>query len=101
MRAEGDPHSRHATEPDLTILWNGCPLGFSHPVHGTIGPLPYRRTGGHTGGNGVAYFYGPHIQAEEVMVRDAFDVVPTAIDLLNRPPLNPISGKSFAAQIAR
>jgi predicted AlkP superfamily phosphohydrolase/phosphomutase len=98
---EGEPLSRHPTEPDLTIVWNGSPLGFEHPVHGRIGPLPYRRTGGHTGGNGVAYGYGPHIKATTTELRDAFDVVPTAIDLVGHAPLNSVSGSSFAAQIAR
>ena len=37
------------SEADLYIIWEGAPLGLKSSQLGTIGPIPYRRTGGHTG----------------------------------------------------
>jgi predicted AlkP superfamily phosphohydrolase/phosphomutase len=71
-----------ASQADLTIIWTNAPLGLEHPRLGTIGPVPYRRTGGHTGGAGVAYFAGPGIGKGGHGTRSAFDVVPTVIEML-------------------
>jgi predicted AlkP superfamily phosphohydrolase/phosphomutase len=100
-RTRGDPLSRAASEPDLTIVWRGCPLGLVHPGLGAIGPLPYRRTGGHTGGDGIAYFIGPGIAAGRLGRRSAFDVVPTVADLMGLHPEGVLSGTSFAASVRR
>lgn len=97
-RAAG-PDKLEGTGADLTILWNGSPLGFVHPRLGTIGPLPYRRTGGHTGGHGLAWFAGPGIAPGEHELRSAFDVVPTIVDLLGEPVPEWMSGRSLAADI--
>jgi predicted AlkP superfamily phosphohydrolase/phosphomutase len=101
IRASGDPAARGASEADLIILWRHETLGFDHPRLGRIGPLPYRRTGGHTGGDGIACFAGPAIRAASAGRRSAFDVVPTVIDLLGETAASPISGNSFLHAIAR
>jgi hypothetical protein len=93
------PERLSETEADLAVVWHGTPLGIVHPVHGTIGPFPYRRPGGHTGKTGIAWFSGPSIAPGEYGVRSAFDVVPTVIDMLGekRPPR--LSGESMLAEI--
>jgi hypothetical protein len=87
------------SEADLTVIWDKTTVGFVHPLFGAIGPLPYRRTGGHTGGHGVAYFMGPGICAGGHGTRSAFDIVPTVIDILCDQPAAAISGISMASQI--
>jgi hypothetical protein len=61
--ADPDPWSRHPSDADLTLLWAGAPLAFRHPELGLVGPLPYRRTGGHTGRYGLAWVAGEGISA--------------------------------------
>jgi len=90
-----NPMSRAPTEADLLVLWRGCPLGFDHPQTGRIGPLPYRRTGGHTGKSGFAYFGGPSFARVNLGVRDAFDVAPTLLDMLGETRPTGMTGESF------
>ncbi|HEY5722733.1 MAG TPA: hypothetical protein VIT45_10460 [Allosphingosinicella sp.] len=89
------PYERGRSEADMIILWQGAPLGFDHPRLGRIGPLPYRRPGGHTGERGYACIAGPGIARGDLGTRSAFDIVPTVIDLLGAAPLA-TSGASFA-----
>jgi len=85
-----DPRELGRSDCDLCIVWRGTPLALEHARHGTIGPVPFRRTGGHTGPHGVAYIAladghtGPHVRRAggERGVRPALDVVPTLVDLL-------------------
>lgn len=76
------------TAADIVVRWDGSPTGFVHPALGRIGPFPYRRMGGHTGGHGAAYIAGPGVGAGARGLRSAFDVVPTVLDLLGvaKPP---------------
>jgi predicted AlkP superfamily phosphohydrolase/phosphomutase len=80
--AEGrDPLRLGATESDLVFVWNG-PIAFDHPTLGRVGPIPFRRTGGHTGRFGMAYLHDAGLDAGDHGVRSSFDVVPTLFDLL-------------------
>jgi hypothetical protein len=79
------------------VVWRGAALGFDHPEHGRIGPLPYRRTGGHTGPYGMAYLAGEGIVARDGGVRSSFDVAPTIIDLLGESAAAAVSGRSLLA----
>jgi predicted AlkP superfamily phosphohydrolase/phosphomutase len=92
-----DPLTIGETEADIVIVWRGSPAGFVHPSLGQIGPLPYRRTGGHTGGPGMAYVSGPGIASADHGMRDAFDVVPTIVELLGEARPAWMSGESFAS----
>lgn len=83
------------SEADLIIVWNGAPLGLEHPVHGKIGPFPYRRPGGHTGGKGVAWLVGPGIAPGDMGTRSAFDLVPTIVELVGGEASARLSGESF------
>ena len=89
-----DPRAIGDTEADLVFVWKGA-LAFDHPSLGRIGPVPFRRTGGHTGPFGMAYLCGPEIAPGDFGVRSSFDVVPTLIDLLGRPVPSHLSGASL------
>jgi len=86
-----------SSEADLLVNWDTAPLGLDHPRLGRIGPFPYRRTGGHTGKNGVAYF-SDRDGVEAVEAASSFDVVPTIIDMLGKEPHPGVSGRSFVTQ---
>jgi len=44
--------TRHPDDADLVVSWPRRVHALEHPRHGLIGPAPWRRTGGHTGGTG-------------------------------------------------
>jgi predicted AlkP superfamily phosphohydrolase/phosphomutase len=90
-----DPLALGPSEADLVIVWRGAALGFLHPEFARIGPLPYRRTGGHTGRYGMAYVTGNGIHAGDFGVRSSFDVVPTIVDLLGEHLPPGLSGRSL------
>lgn len=85
------------TEPDLYVVFRGLPSGFVHPTLGQIGPIPYRRTGGHTGAAGFLYAAGPGFAPGDRPMASAFDVVPTVIDLLGEH-VPGVSGRSLLAR---
>jgi hypothetical protein len=84
-----------ASDADLKVVWRGAPLGVRHPRLGQIGPVPYRRTGGHTGESGVALFAGPGITPGHYGRRPSLDVVPTLLDLLGESGSRTLSGRSM------
>ena len=90
-----NPHEVGPSEADVYIVWEGAPLGLSHPRLGKIGPLPYLRTGGHTGKYGFLNIVGDNIPAGQHGVASSFDVVPTIIELLGQSPLPQVSGDSL------
>lgn len=99
-RSERVPAELAVSEADLVVVWNGAPLGLIHPRLGQIGPLPYHRTGGHSGRDGAAYFAGPGVKAGRYPTRSAFDVLPTVLELLGEPAANDVSGAAIHALIA-
>jgi hypothetical protein len=94
-----DPMGLGPSGADMTIVWQGAPLGFDHPRLGRIGPLPCRRPGGHTGANGYASLYGPGIAPGDYGRRSAFDIVPTVIDMLGAVAPARTSGESFRREV--
>jgi hypothetical protein len=98
-RPKMDPRTVGPTEADLYVIWKGAPVGFATPGFGDIGPVPYRRTGGHTGERGFLYLAGNGIAAGSAGIISSFDVVPTIIDLLGETRPAGISGKSVAASL--
>lgn len=97
-----DPRDLPGGSADVVISWHGGAFGLRHPVHGLVGPVPYRRTGGHTGPHGFASVSAPGVIGGEHGVRSAFDVAPTIVDLLGAPPVDGLSGSTFldAVQVA-
>lgn len=90
-----DPLAAGETESDLQIIWKNFPMGFRHPRLGQIGPMPFRRTGGHSGGPGFTCLLGAGLPAAEHGQRSAFDIVPTLLDVLDYPGGKNLSGKSM------
>ena len=84
------PYDIGPTQADLYIQWNGAPTGFVHPDLGQIGPLPYRRTGGHTNPLGFAYIAGSQWEPGDYGVRSSFDVVPTLLGMLREHDRVPV-----------
>ena len=93
--ATRDPLARMGSEADLLVIWRGVAAAIEHPRLGLVGPLPLRRTGGHTGPHGMAYVSGPGVAPGDRGVRSAFDVAPTIARLLGVEPRTPVSGKSL------
>jgi predicted AlkP superfamily phosphohydrolase/phosphomutase len=95
--ASANPLEMGGSEADLLVLWRGTIAALVHPRLGLIGPLPLRRTGGHTGPHGMAYVAAPGVAAGDRGIRSAFDVVPTLASLLATSPRGAMSGKPLLA----
>ena len=95
-----NPEALGPTGSDLVITWRGSPLGFVHPRLGRIGPVPQWRTGGHTGGHGMAYLLRSGLAPGDYGLRSAFDVVPTVVELMGLAKPTPMSGSSLLAAAA-
>lgn len=94
-RHAADPMQVGASQADLTVFWRGSPLGLVHPMLGAIGPVPWRRTGAHTGECGFLYMSGDGLPACDAGDASAFDVVPTLIALAGAQPVTGVSGRSL------
>jgi hypothetical protein len=92
-----DPLTLGPTDSDLVIVWKGSACAFDHPRLGRIGPIPFRRPGGHTGRFGMAYIRSAGTEAGDRGVRSSFDVVPTLVELLGEPLPSGLSGTSLLA----
>ena len=90
-----DPRTLNSSESDIVVVWKGTGCAFEHPTLGRVGPVPFRRPGGHTGNFGMAYIANSGLQAGDRGVRSSFDVVPTLIDLIGEDPLPGLSGTSL------
>jgi predicted AlkP superfamily phosphohydrolase/phosphomutase len=96
-----NPLALAGSEADLVVVWRGITAALAHPRLGLIGPMPLRRTGGHTGRNGVAYVAAPGLAPGDRGVRSSFDVAPTLVELLGCPPVSGMCGKSLLAATTR
>ena len=95
-RVEGrDPLTLGPTESDMVVVWKGTFCSLEHPTLGRVGPVPFRRTGGHTGRFGLAYLSNAGVEAGARGVRSSFDVVPTLFELLGETPPDGLSGASL------
>lgn len=90
-----NPLALAGSEADLLVVWRGVAAALEHPRLGLIGPVPLRRTGGHTGPHGMAYVVAPGLEPGDRGVRSAFDVVPTMVRLLGEQPPPHLSGMSL------
>jgi predicted AlkP superfamily phosphohydrolase/phosphomutase len=94
-----DPMTLDGSTADLIVAWRGTPFGLLHPLHGLIGPVPYRRTGGHTGPYGFASFSGPKIVPGDYGVVSSFDIAPTVLELVTGRSSTGLSGTTIADRI--
>jgi predicted AlkP superfamily phosphohydrolase/phosphomutase len=92
--ATANPLALPSSESDLLVVWRDVAAAIEHPRLGLIGPVPLRRTGGHTR-NGIAYLAGPGLEPGERGVRSSFDIVPTITQLLGAEPTIRLAGKSL------
>ena len=90
-----DPLALTGSEADLLVIWRGVVAALEHPRLGLVGPVPLRRTGGHTGPHGMAYVAAPGLAPGDRGVRSSFDVVPTIVKLLGERPPAAMSGQSL------
>jgi hypothetical protein len=90
-----DPMRIGGTQADLLVVWRGVITAIQHPRLGLIGPVPLRRTGGHTGRYGMACVAAPAVPAGDRGVRSSFDVAPTIVELLGCRPIVGMSGASL------
>ena len=95
-----DPMRLGRTEADLDVFWRGAANALDHPRFGRLGPLPFRRPGGHTGETGVAYFAGEGIPVSRHASRSSFDVVPTLIEMLGETVPAHLTGESFLSVLS-
>jgi predicted AlkP superfamily phosphohydrolase/phosphomutase len=94
-----DPHAVGPSEADLYVIWEKGALGLSTPTLGSIGPVPFRRTGGHTGGYGFLFVTAGGIAPGSFGKMSSFDVLPTLLDLLGDGKPSLTRGTSCAARI--
>lgn len=89
-----DPLKMGTSESDLVVVWKG-PWALDHPSFGLVGPVPYRRPGGHTGRYGMAYIESADLPVGDHGVQDSFAIVPTIIEMLGEKRPKHISGESL------
>jgi len=99
-RHQGDPLLLDATDADLLVDWTDGVLGLEHPEFGTIGPLPQRRSGGHTGPIGRCLVAGPGVVSGDLGMNSSFDVLPTLMQLVGAEPAWPVSGKPLHVSLS-
>jgi len=90
-----DPLRLATSGSDLLVIWRGIATALEHPRLGLIGPVPLRRTGGHTGRYGMAYVVAPALRAGDYGVRASFDVAPTIVELLGCGLRADLTGRSL------
>ena len=92
-RPAHDPPSASDDSADLIVHWHGAPYALAHPELGQIGPIPPRRTGGHTSPYGAAFITGPDVEPADLGDHSPFDLLPTAFDLTGCASPWELSGK--------
>ena len=88
-----------STEADAYLTFAAGVSGFRHPELGTVGPFPYRRTGGHTGDWGFLYVSDPGAAPGDRGMAEAFDVAAAVLDLVGAAPRPELSGTSLGPRL--
>lgn len=89
-----DPLNCPGNQSDIVAEFEGVPVALGHPVLGSVGPAPYRRTGAHTGGAGALYIHQGDVVVGDYGTQSAFDIVATVGRLLDPAFVAP-SGEPF------
>ncbi|MEM9471721.1 MAG: alkaline phosphatase family protein [Pseudomonadota bacterium] len=82
---QGDPLKLDASGADMEITWVGNPTGLVHPKLGRIGPVPWRRPGGHKIEGGFAWLAGKQWRAGKKGSTSVNDIMPTLAVMMNEP----------------
>jgi predicted AlkP superfamily phosphohydrolase/phosphomutase len=96
--AGSDPRRLDTAQADLVVEWNACTAAFEHPTLGVVGPLPFRRTGGHTGPSGFAFVAGEGFEPVDLGVASSFDVAASIAGLLAGHAVDGLSGSPLPLQ---
>lgn len=84
-----DRFGRGRRYADLLVEWSGPIDAIEHPEFGIIGPLPFHRTGTHSG-VGFAWLRGAGLAPGDLGERSTLDLAPTIARLLDpNAPLPP------------
>jgi len=98
---ESDPLSRNATDSDMTIRFARDYYAFEHDGVGTIGPVPCRRTGGHTGGFGFGFYRDDSRKVRDAGCFRTVDIAATIKGLAGKDPdASPLAAKLLAERAA-
>ena len=97
--ADADPRALDSSAADLTIVWAGSPNAIEHPEHGCIGPVPYLRTGGHTGPAGFAWFAGAGFAPGRRHEALAVDLPPTLSEFVAGDVPAGMAGRSLLGDL--
>lgn len=96
IRTRHRPDQRGAKlfEADLIVIWQDRPTDLlDSPDCGRIGPVPYRRPGGHRP-QGVLFARGPRIApGSYLMGGHVVDLAPTLLDLMGAPIPEHLEGR--------
>jgi hypothetical protein len=91
------PLDRGPSQSDLAVFWRGVPSGLKHPKYGQVGPIPYRRTGGHSGACGFLYCAGCGLPPDDYGYRSSF----TMLSILQEEVADQaISGQSIVRHVS-
>jgi len=96
-----DPLALDSSAADLVIEWNAVAAAIEHPEYGLIGPLPYLRTGGHTGPFGFAFVDGAGVEPGDRGVATSGDVAATIAVLLSGRAIDGMPGSALALHSVR
>jgi predicted AlkP superfamily phosphohydrolase/phosphomutase len=91
QRMRDHPLEENAPDGDLIVEWTEPADALEHPDVGMVGPIPFGRTGEHSV-NGFALMAGPGIERSDLGRRSAFDLPPTVLSLLGKPPDRDLAG---------
>jgi predicted AlkP superfamily phosphohydrolase/phosphomutase len=90
-----DPLIATDDSADLIVHWHGASFALEHEQLGRIGPVPARRTGGHTNPYGAVFVSGPDVEPVDLGELSPFDLLPTAFELTGCVSPWPLSGRAF------
>jgi predicted AlkP superfamily phosphohydrolase/phosphomutase len=98
---DNDPFALGSTDADLTLTWGSPACALFHAELGLVGPVPFKRTGGHTGPYGFAFLSDEDVEVGDGGIRSAFDVPPTIETLLDVEPSPGLDGTSMVTALSR
>ncbi|MEM9999794.1 MAG: alkaline phosphatase family protein [Pseudomonadota bacterium] len=93
-----DPFAKTETRCDLKIMWTQNSYALEAAGIGRVGPVPQRRTGGHTGAHGYALIDGKDRQMLNAGVVSSFDMVPTILNLAGIKLTGRVAGQSLVVE---
>jgi predicted AlkP superfamily phosphohydrolase/phosphomutase len=99
FRTRSDPLSDGSELPpaDLIVEWTNEPCDVADsPELGRIGPVPLRRTGGHSR-NGFAWFRDRRFAAGDCAPATPYDIGPTLLDMIGVGAPPHLDGRSLLA----